>query len=662
MNTTGNQTHGAGSGDLLRGLPAVVEGYDLAAERRRYHYPNVTACGVTLNRGTARIDVRGDMDPPRHARVREEHLHEIFITTHGPESPVVELGFPMAGPYVACSAGVYMDCQLGVAQRLLDENHPAFTLAIERLLKHRLILRREINTDDFFDVAPSARNEIHTPQQLASLWSGLAREAFPIVQGYKVFFSNSGTEAVEAGIKLAQLVRYRRLLERYGTDTFHKLMADLEIQRNETLDAKDRSSPEPVYRDYPFFLFAFEGAFHGRTMGALSLTQSKKRHQLGYSKLQWVRHLPWNLAAGKLAEILDPRDLPEILASDGGVKRVIAQGRIPKDLAAAFVAEPFQGEGGYRLGDRKAFQDLGAVLKRHGILFMLDEVQSFARSGLAFCAQHFLNEPDILCTAKGAVIGVTIARSEFQSYLHPGWHSNTWGGGKIFDNEIAWATIDALKNHRDPVLDGLPYFDNCRVKGTYLAMLLDRVQERHPDLFLDHSGIGMLRGATLKRRDEIIEEAWRRGLKLLGCGLPGEAARVRLLFLVDATARELEDFAVNFERAIEAVKTKGSRAGAGAAAASASVLALALSFGGTGCTDANPLDGIKTQIEARPAAQEIAENIEAVRAVQAYQAKNGENPPSIQALEASEGKLKRPPAGMRYDYDPATGKIDLVKQ
>ena len=552
--------------DILAGLPTVVEGYDLAAEKRRYDFPTITLNGVSLNRGTAKVDVRGDMDPPRHAKVREEHVRDIFTTTHSADSPVVELGYPMVGPYVACQAGVYMDCQLGVAQRLIDENHPVFNRAIERLIKHKLLFRREINTDDFFEAAPAAKGDIHTPQQLAALMTGLAKEAFPIVQGYKCFFSNSGTEAIEAGLKLAQLVRYRRLVEKYGAETFARLMEQLEIPRHETLEAKDRTVAEPVYKDYPFFLFGFDSAFHGRTMGALSITASKKRHQLGYSKLQWVRHFPWNEAAGKVAEVLDTRDLPEILKAEGGVKRLLAQGKIPKDLVAAFVAEPFQGEGGYRLGDRKAFQDLGAVLKRHGILFMLDEVQSFGRTGTAFCAQHMLNEPDILATAKGAVVGVTIARAELEQYLHSGWHSNTWGGGKIFDNEMAFVTVDAMRNYRDPMLDGLSYFDNCRVKGAYLALLLERLRERHPEAILDHSGIGLMHGITVRRREELVPFAWKHGLKLLGCGLAGETARVRLLFLADATARELEDFAVTLDRILVAAREKLAKpvhAGAG---------------------------------------------------------------------------------------------------
>lgn len=544
--------------DLTRSLPAIIDGYDIAAEKRRYgQIPDVTIGGVTLNRGKARVEIRGEMDPPRHAQVREEHLRDMFVTTHQADSPVVELGYPTAGHYVACGAGVYIDCQLAVAQRLLDENHPAFQRAIERLLKNRAIFRREIATDDFLDTAPFAK-DLHTPQDLARLLTDMAKQAFPIVGGYKVFFSNSGTEAVEAGMKLAQLVRYRGLIEKHGMECLHRLMQDLEIPRNDVIEARDRTTPEPVYRDYPFFLFAFEGAFHGRTIGALSLTQSKKAQQFGYSKLQWVRHFPWNQAAGRVADLLDTRELPEILKAEGGVRRVLAQGKIPKDLVAAFVAEPFQGEGGYRLGDKKAFQDLGAVLRRHGILFMMDEVQTFGRTGTAFCSSQFLNEPDIVATAKGAVVGATIAKAEFERFLHPGWHSNTWGGGKVFDNEMACATLEALRSWRDPVLDGMSYFDNCRVKGKYLAAALDGLQTKYPEILLDHSGIGLMHGITVRRREELIAEAWRRGLKLLGCGLPGETARVRVLFLADALAKEVEDFAGALDATLAAMSKKVS--------------------------------------------------------------------------------------------------------
>jgi len=535
--------------DLLHGLPTTIDGYDIAAEKRRYDYPNITLEGVTLNRATAKIHVTGDMDPPRHAKTREEHVKEIFTTTHAADSPIVELGYPVVGPYAACAAGVYFDLQLGVAQKLLDENHPVFLRAIDRLVKHRLLWRREINTDDFFELAPSARADLHTPQQLAGLISGLARDAFPIVTGgYKVFFSNSGTEAIEAGIKLAQVVKYKKLVQKVGHDVIARLMADLEIPKHEVIERNDRTLPDPVYKDYPFFLFAFDSAFHGRTMGSLSLTNSKKKAQLGYSKLRWVKHCTWGKAAEEMQAAIDPRELTEILDAPGGVRAVIAAGRVPKDLAAAFVAEPFQGEGGYRMADKAQFLALGGVLKKYGILFMCDEVQSFGRTGTAFFTQQLLNEPDIIATAKGAVVGVTLARAELEQYLHGGWHSNTWGGGKIFDNEMAYATIDALRHHKEATFDGLSYLDNCRVKGLYLSALLDRVSARHKHMLPDHSGRGLMQGITMRHRDEFVAFAWRHGVKLLGCGLAGELARVRLLFLVDTTARELEDFAVNLDR------------------------------------------------------------------------------------------------------------------
>ncbi len=485
------------------------------------------------------------MDPPRHARVREELLRHAFITTHQADSPVVELGWPVAGSYVACEAGVYLDCMLGVAQKILDENHPAFARAIERLLRNRLIFRREIATDDFLDVAPWAK-DVHPPQALAALVARLAEEAFPVVPGWKVFFSNSGAEAIEAGIKLAMLVRWRKLIERYGPACAERLMRELEIPRNDALEARDPAMPDPLWRDYPLWLFAFEGAFHGRTLGALSLTQSKKAHQIGFQKLRYVRHFPWNVGAA-VADAIDPRDLPHVLDAPGGVRAALAAGRVPKDLVAAFVTEPFQGEGGYRLPDRKAFADLADALRRLGIPLMVDEVQTFGRTGAAFCSSHFVSEPDIIALAKAAVVGMTLARAEYDRYLHPGWHSNTWGGGKVFDTEMAWATIDALRHYRDPVLDGLPYFENCRVKGKYLAAALDRLAERHPDLLVAHSGIGLMHGITVRRRDEVVAEAWRRGLKLLGCGLPGETARVRVLFLADAIAKEIDDFAATLD-------------------------------------------------------------------------------------------------------------------
>jgi 4-aminobutyrate aminotransferase-like enzyme len=139
------------------------------------------------------------------------------------------------------------------------------------------------------------------------------------------------------------------------------------------------------------------------------------------------------------------------------------------------------------------------------------------------------------------VVGLTLARADLSKHLHTGWHSNTWGGGKIFDNQWAYAVLDTLLHFRDPVLGGLPYMDNCLVKGKYFEEGLRRLKERHPALVTGHDARGLLVGLSVKRRADIVRVGWRRGLKLLGCGPSGEVSRIRILFLADAVVRELDE-------------------------------------------------------------------------------------------------------------------------
>src|SRR2546423_3092239 len=120
----------------------VIDGYDLAAEKARYRFADVTGRGATLNRGTATVKIRGDMENSRYQAARGSHNQRMFVTTHDDDSPVVELGYPTAGSYVSCSEGVYYDAMLGCAQKLFDENHPYLRDAIAGLLENGLLLRR----------------------------------------------------------------------------------------------------------------------------------------------------------------------------------------------------------------------------------------------------------------------------------------------------------------------------------------------------------------------------------------------------------------------------------------------------------------------------------------------------------------------------------------
>jgi 4-aminobutyrate aminotransferase-like enzyme len=522
------------------GLPAVLDGYDLEAERARCgSIPDVVVRGRRLNRGTARVEIRGPVESPLHREARRAHGEAILATTLAPDSPVIELGWPLSGPFVMSAAGVYMDLYLAVAQKLLDPSHPAFREALRPLVENDLLFRREINTDDFL-VAAEGVEGVRTPQELAALAGSVAASEFPGTGAWRCFLSNSGTEAVEAAAKLAWQVRYKRFLERHGFPLLERVAKDLGIPRLPELDA-ERSREEPLLADYPFFLASCWGAFHGRTLGSLHFTASKKAQRAGYPQARWTCRIPFNGSPKDLADRIDPRPLAEVLAAPGGVRAVVESGRVPRDLFAGLLVEPFQGEGGYRPADGAWIRGIEEVVHGNGGLLCLDEVQTFGRTGSVFLGSQLGLRPDVVATAKGMVVGVTLARAEFAPFLHGGWHSNTWGGGKVFDNQMAWATLDALLHHRDPVLGGIPYLENERVKGRYLEAGLARLRERHPGLVEGADVRGLMAGISVRRRADLIRVGWERGLKLLGCGPSGEVSRLRLVFLADTLAREIDE-------------------------------------------------------------------------------------------------------------------------
>jgi 4-aminobutyrate aminotransferase-like enzyme len=520
----------------------VIDGYDLVAEKGRYRFPDVVGRGVTLNRGTATVKIRGEMENSRYIAGREAHNKRMFLTTHDDNSPVIELGYPTTGSYVACSEGVYYDAMLGCAQKLFDENHPYLRDSVAALLEHGVLLRREINTDDFI-IAAEGIDDLKTPQDLAELLHNATKDRWPSREGWKAFYCNSGTESVEAAIKLAFIVKWRKLEEKVGKRNVERLMDQLGIKKNENFEARDKTRDEPVYKDYPLFVIATVGAFHGRTLGSLNLTQSKKCHQIAYPKLHWVRHVEYNKDPHALRALIDPRPLDQILDSEGGVAKVLERGKIPHDLCAAFIAEGFQGEGGYLPGDPQWFHGIGKAAKEFGIMLIADEVQSLGRTGKLYSWEHFDCAPDAIAMAKTSFVGVLLARGEYSRYLHNGWHSNTWGGGKIFDINLAYANLDALLNYRAPHLNEISHFENEDVKGKYLRQLVDKLRDKHKDVVVGIKGRGLMNGLEVKRRSDVIRVGWNRGLKMLGAGLPtGDTAKIRVLHLADATTKEIEDF------------------------------------------------------------------------------------------------------------------------
>ena len=122
-----------------------------------------------------------------------------------------------------------------------------------------------------------------------------------------------------------------------------------------------------------------------------------------------------------------------------------------------------------------------------------------------------------------------------------GWHSSTWGGGKVFENTYAWTLLNTYLNYRDPIF-GMTYLENQSVKAEYVASAFQWLMERHPDLLLDYRGLGGMWGFSVRHRDQITMTAWSKGLKLLSCGITDEVSSIRALFLADVLTKEINCF------------------------------------------------------------------------------------------------------------------------
>ena len=279
--------------------------------------------------------------------------------------------------------------------------------------------------------------------------------------GQRVFFTNSGTETIEAAIKLA----------RYATRRPH--------------------------------LIAFDGAFHGRSLGALSLTNSKLIQRRGFGLLlPEVSHIPYPGRPGVTLE-----------DTFGELEKLFKRRVDPSQVAAIFV-EPIQGEGGYLIPPPSFLPRLRQVCDQHGILLVADEVQSgMGRTG-KFCAmEHWHVEPDIVCLSKGIAsglpLGAMVARANLMQWP-PGSHGSTFGGNPVAC-AAGVATIELLES-------GL--LEHTAVMGEVLLQSLREVMGGSP-LVSETRGLGLMVAIDLPdnaTRNVLLHDCFHHGLILLGAG------------------------------------------------------------------------------------------------------------------------------------------------
>ena len=357
----------------------------------------------------------------------------------------------------------FIDFAAGIAVTSTGHCHPEVVAAIQKQAAELI----HISGTDFYD------------EHLTDLADRLSAVA-PMVGPHKFFYGNSGAEAVECAMKLA----------RYHTG-----------RQN---------------------IIAFLGAFHGRTMGALSLTASKPQQKRRFAPLvPGVTHVRYPYAyrgctGGKQEEEAFA------LGCARYIEEKLFKTILPPEEVAAIVIEPIQGEGGYVVAPTNFMQELRAICDRHGILLVVDEVQSGAgRTGKWWAVEHAGVEPDIVCMAKGIAsgmpLGVCMSRASVMDWV-PGSHASTFGGNPV-SIAAALATMDILER------EGIA---NAARVGEMMMKRLEGWKQTHP-IVGDVRGRGLMIGVELVKdkatrapataeRNRIEELAFERGLMILGCG------------------------------------------------------------------------------------------------------------------------------------------------
>ncbi|WP_435361879.1 aminotransferase class III-fold pyridoxal phosphate-dependent enzyme [Haloarchaeobius sp. DFWS5] len=299
-----------------------------------------------------------------------------------------------------------------------------------------------------------------------------------------VFLSNSGAEAVENAMKVSH---NHKPAAKYG--------------------------------------YAFEGSFHGRTLGTLSLTKSKEVYTRHYPEIAGVKTVPFCDCESE-AECTcgfftgDGSRLRNALSPEGG--------HVNPDEVAFAVLEPIQGVGGYRFPSESFMTEVGAVCDEYDIPVVVDEIQSgVGRTGEMWAIDHYPIEPDVIASAKGLRVGATISRSDVFP-TEKNRLGSTFGGGDLLSSMQGAFTLEAI--------DEYDLLDNATQRGRQARELL---RDDAPEHAVDIRGKGLMLAVefdTADRRDAVVEAALARGLLTLGCG----KKTIRLLPPLDSTEREIE--------------------------------------------------------------------------------------------------------------------------
>ena len=389
---------------------------------------------------------------------------------------------------------VYLDFGSGIATANVGHRHPAVVQAI----KEQSEKCDHVNSCDYYTVP-----QVELAEQLFQITPGKFKK--------RIFFGNSGTEAVECGIKIAKWHTKR------------------------------------------YYFIGFIGGFHGRTMGALSFTTTHLSARRHYAPMMpGVIHVPYAYCY----RCLFKQRYPECgLYCVDYIQDVVFKKIVSPEEVAGILVEPIQGAGGYIVPPDEFLPRLRKICEEKGIMFIDDEVQAgFARTGKMWACEHWNIVPDIMCVAKamagGLPAGACITRRDIMDW-GPTSHENTLGGNPI----VMAAALAVLKIIQEEKLA-----ENARNVGDYAIKRLTEMQETH-EIIGDIRGKGLMIGVELikdrktkavagKERDSLILEAFKRGLLLIGAG----PSSIRLSPPLITTNEQMDTGLEIFEEALKAEK------------------------------------------------------------------------------------------------------------
>jgi len=358
---------------------------------------------------------------------------------------------------------IFLDCNAGVAVCSTGHCHPEIVKAISDQAANLIHM---CGTDFYYRHMPDFAKKLD--------------EIVPVKSPTKTHFANSGAEAVETALKLA--------MHHTGRQKF----------------------------------ISFFGSFHGRTLGALSLTSSKAAQRRGFMRQALdVIHVPYpNRIRNPFAGVTDEESASK--ATINWIENTLFKTTTPPDEVAGIVVEVVQGEGGYIPAPKNFLKELRRICDEHGIMLIADEVQSgMGRTGKMFAIDHYGVEPDIICMAKGIgsglPIGATVARADIMDW-GKGAHASTFGGNPVCIAS-ALKTIELLQNS---------LVENSRAMGEYLQAGLRKLMDKY-DCIGDVRGLGLMIGVEFVKdktsmapdaelRDRIEMACYQAGLIILGCG------------------------------------------------------------------------------------------------------------------------------------------------